>query len=88
MMIGPYGAGWQVFARPRHEQPTLVERGWGKPVDPEHQQDFVDCVRTRKPSTADVEETHPQFFDGPLRQYELPYGGTETPRGCKDRGRR
>ncbi len=33
MIVGPHGAGWQVFARPRHEQPTLVERGWGKPVD-------------------------------------------------------
>ena len=58
MIIGPHGAGWQVFGRPRHEQPTLVERGWGKPVDPEHQQDFVDSVRSRKPSSADVEEAH------------------------------
>ncbi len=58
MIVGPHGAGWQVFARPRHEQPTLVERGWGKPVDAEHQQDFVDCVRNRKRPSADVEEAH------------------------------
>ncbi len=42
MIVGPHGAGWQVFARPRHEQPTLVERGWGKPVDADHQQNFVE----------------------------------------------
>ena len=27
MIAGPHGAGWQAFARPRHEQPTLMERG-------------------------------------------------------------
>ena len=58
MIVGPHGAGWQVFARPRHEQPTLVERCWGKPVDPEHQQNFVDSVRNRKRPSADVEEAH------------------------------
>ncbi len=58
MIVGPHGTGWQVFARPRHEQPTLVERGWGKPVDQEHQQNFVDSVRTRKRPNADVEEAH------------------------------
>jgi len=58
MMVGPHGAGWQVFARPRHEQPTLAERGWGKPVDAEHQQNFVESVRNRKPPSADVEEAH------------------------------
>ncbi len=58
MIVGTHGAGWQVFARPRHEQPTLVERGWGKPVDPDHQQNFVESVRNRKPPSADVEEAH------------------------------
>jgi predicted dehydrogenase len=58
MVIGPHGAGWQVFGRPRREQPTLVDRGWGKPVDPEHQQNFVDSVRNRKSPNADVEDAH------------------------------
>ena len=26
MCIGPHGTGWQVFGRPRHEQPTLLDR--------------------------------------------------------------
>jgi predicted dehydrogenase len=58
MLIGPHGAGWQVFVRPRHEQPTLMERRYSRPVDPVHQQNFVDSVRNRKPPSADVEEAH------------------------------
>ena len=58
MIIGPHGAGWQVFGRPRHDQPTLLERRYGKWVDVEHQQDFVDSVRNRKRPNADVEEAH------------------------------
>ena len=58
MIVGPHGAGWQVFARPRHEQPTLLDRAFGKPVDVEHQQDFVNSIRDRKHSLADVEEAH------------------------------
>jgi len=58
MVIGPHGTGWQVFGRPRHEQPTLIERVWGKPVDLEHQQNFVESVRSRKRSAADIEEAH------------------------------
>ena len=58
MIAGPHGAGWQVFARPRHEQPTLVERRYSRPVDPDHQQNFVESVRSRKAPSADVEEAH------------------------------
>jgi hypothetical protein len=35
-----------------------VERRYGKWVDVEHQQNFVESVRSRKPSSADVEEAH------------------------------
>ncbi len=58
MIIGPHGAGFQVFARPRREQPTLIDRSYGKPVDPDHTQNFVDSIRTRQPPSADVEEGH------------------------------
>ena len=71
MCIGPHGTGWQVFARPRHEQVTLVDRIWGKPVDLDHQKDFVACVRSRKSPAADVEDAHRSAV-GPLRQHELP----------------
>jgi predicted dehydrogenase len=58
MCIGPHGTGWQTFARPRHEQATLVDRNWGKPVDLDHQKNFVACVRSRKTPAADVAEAH------------------------------
>jgi predicted dehydrogenase len=58
MMIGPHGAGWQVFARPRREQPSLVDRAYGQPPDLPHQENFVQCLRSRKPPAADVAEGH------------------------------
>jgi predicted dehydrogenase len=58
MYISPGGAGWQVYARPRREQPTIVDRTYGHPTDPEHQQAFIESIRKRKPSGADVEEGH------------------------------
>jgi predicted dehydrogenase len=58
MCIGPNGAGWQVYTRPRREQPTIVDRTYGRPTDPEHQEDFVQSIRKRKLPNADVEEAH------------------------------
>ena len=53
MLIGPHGAGWQVFARPRREQPSLVDRGYGQPPDLPHQENFVQCsaAASRPPPT-------------------------------------
>ncbi len=58
MCIGPHGTGWQVFGRPRHEQATLIDRFWGKPVDLDHQANFIACVRSRKTPNADAAEAH------------------------------
>jgi hypothetical protein len=58
MCIGPNGAGWQVYTRPRREQPTIVDRTYGRPTDPEHQENFVQSIRKRKLPNADVEEAH------------------------------
>jgi predicted dehydrogenase len=58
MLIGPHGAGWQVFARPRREQPSLVDRAYGQSPDGPHQENFLQCVRSRKLPAADVEEGH------------------------------
>ena len=88
MIVGPHGAGWQVFARPRHEQPTLVERGWGKPVDPEHQQNFVDSVRNRKPPSADVEEAHRSALLVHYANMSYRTGGQKLQVDAEDRGRR
>jgi predicted dehydrogenase len=58
MCIGPHGTGWQTFARPRHEQVTMIDRSWGKPVDLDHQKNFISCVRSRKPPAAEVADAH------------------------------
>jgi hypothetical protein len=58
MLIAPHGAGWQVFARPRREQPSLVDRAYGQPPDGPHQENFVQCMKSRKFPIADVEEGH------------------------------
>ena len=52
------GAGWQVFARPRREQYSLVDRAYGQPPDLPHQENFVQCLRSRKPPNADAREGH------------------------------
>jgi predicted dehydrogenase len=56
MLIGPHGAGWQVYTRPRREQPTIVDRTYGRATGPEHYEDFVQSIRKRKLPNADVEE--------------------------------
>ncbi len=58
MLVGPHGAGWQVFGRPRREQPAIVERAYGRPTDAGHQEDFICSLRTRALPAADVEEAH------------------------------
>ncbi|MGD0896473.1 MAG: Gfo/Idh/MocA family oxidoreductase [Thermoguttaceae bacterium] len=58
MLIGPHGTGWQVYARPRREQPTIVDRTYGRLPDPEHHDDFVQSIRKRKVPNADIEEAH------------------------------
>ncbi len=58
MQIAPHGAGWQVFARPRREQPSLVDRAYGQPPDRAHLENFLHCVRDRSLPAADVEAGH------------------------------
>lgn len=58
MLVSAHGGGWQVFGRPRREQPTIIDHGYGRPLDPEHLENFLQCVRDRKTPNADVEEGH------------------------------
>ena len=50
MMLGRHGGGWQVFA----SNGRVVDQQFGRHPDPEHQQNFVDCIRSRKRPNADV----------------------------------
>ena len=58
MIVGRHGGGWQVFDRPKREQPVVKAQGNGKFPDPEHKENFVRSIRTRALPSADVEEGH------------------------------
>jgi hypothetical protein len=58
MRIAPHGGSWQVFARPRREQPAVVDQALGQASEAEHRQDFLAAMRSRKPPAADIEEGH------------------------------
>ena len=54
MVIGRHGGGWQVFG----DGGKVVAQGFGRPGEPPHQQNFIDCIRSRNRPTADVEIAH------------------------------
>ena len=58
MYLGRHGGGWQVFSRPKLHEGVLKDQVKGKFPDPEHKENFVQCIRSRKLPNADVEEGH------------------------------
>ncbi len=58
MYVGRHGGGWQVFGRPKDEKPVLVAEGKGLFPDPEHKENFVQCIRSRQLPNADIEKGH------------------------------
>lgn len=58
MFVGRHGCGYQVYERPHQRKPMLVTQEHGTFPDPEHQQNFIDSIRTRNPPNADIEEGH------------------------------
>jgi len=58
MVVGRHGGGWQVFVRPKSRKPVVKDQMYGRFPDPEHKEDFFDCVRNRKTPNADVLEGH------------------------------
>jgi predicted dehydrogenase len=58
MYLGRHGGGWQVFARPKLQEGVCVAKEKGKFPDPEHKQNFVECVRSRAMPNADIEKGH------------------------------
>ncbi len=54
MVLGRHGGGWQVFTN----DGKVVEQSFGRFPDPPHQQNFVDCIRSRKTPNADILEGH------------------------------
>ena len=58
MYVGRMGAGWQVYVRPKSRAPVIRDQVHGKFPDPPHQENFVECVRSRKTPNADIEAGH------------------------------
>ena len=60
MYVGRHGGGWQVFGRAKEQSGPgeLIAQEYGRFPDPPHQQNFLDCIRSRKLPNADVEEGH------------------------------
>jgi len=54
MYFGRHGGGWEAY----DAQGELVRSEYGRQGDKEHQDNFVDCIRTRKKPTTDVEIGH------------------------------
>ena len=54
MYFGRHGGGWEAY----DAQGELVRSEYGRQADKEHQDNFIDCIRTRKKPTTDVEIGH------------------------------
>ena len=54
MYLGRHGGGWQI-----HDADGKVTGSlFGRQADKEHQDNFIECVRTRNRPNADVEQGH------------------------------
>jgi predicted dehydrogenase len=54
MYYGRHGGGWQAY----DANGELVHSEYGRQADKKHQDNFIDCIRTRKKPSADVEIGH------------------------------
>lgn len=58
MVVGRHGGGWQVFVRPQSRKPVVKDQMFGRFPDPEHKENFFQCIRSREKPNADVLEGH------------------------------
>jgi predicted dehydrogenase len=58
MLMGRHGGGWQVFVRPNDRKPVVKAQEFGRHPDPEHKENFIQCIRSRELPNADIEKGH------------------------------
>jgi predicted dehydrogenase len=75
MIVGRHGGGWQVFVRPKLHEGVVKAQKKGRFPDPEHKENFLDCVRTRKTPNADIEEGHLSVLLSHLANISYRLGG-------------
>lgn len=47
-----------MFVRPQSRQPVVKDQMYGRFPDPEHKDNFLNCIRTRALPNANIEEAH------------------------------
>ena len=58
MFIGRMGGGWQVFVRTKDRKPVVKDQMFGRFPDPEHKENFIQCIRSRELPNADIAKGH------------------------------
>ncbi|MDR1958274.1 MAG: Gfo/Idh/MocA family oxidoreductase [Planctomycetaceae bacterium] len=58
MVAGRHGGGWEVYDRPKNRQPVVRDLQHGRFPDPEHKENFLQCLRSRELPNADIEKGH------------------------------
>lgn len=56
MIIGRMGGGWEVYIRPKDRKPVVKAFSYGRFSDPEHKENFIQCIRTRERTNAPLDE--------------------------------
>jgi len=54
MRVGRMGGGWQVFVRTKDRKPVVKDQMFGRFPDTPHQDNFVQCIRSRETPNADI----------------------------------
>ena len=58
MQVGRHGGGWEVYVRPSNRQPVVRDSMYGRFPDPEHKENFLNCIRSRELPNADIQTGH------------------------------
>jgi predicted dehydrogenase len=58
MNVGRMGGGWQVFVRTKDREPVVKDQMYGRFPDKPHQDNFIQCIRSRQKPNADIEIGH------------------------------
>jgi predicted dehydrogenase len=77
MIVGRHGGGWQVFTRPKLHEGVVKDQNKSRFPDPDHQANFLDCVRSRKKPNADIEEGHRSVLLSHLANISYRLGGQQ-----------
>jgi predicted dehydrogenase len=54
MYVGRHGGGWQIY----DSDDKVIDHRYGRQGDKWHQDNFIECIRTREKPNADVEQGH------------------------------